>query len=63
VRSTFNKAPEPTPVVAAVLQAIKEKDPKFGYPVGKRSSIILLLRHFAYKVFEKSILKSLDASK
>jgi len=62
-KSTFDNAPEPTPVVAAVLQAIKEKDPTFGYPVGKGSSIILLLQHFAYKVFEKSILKSLNASK
>lgn len=62
-KSTFDKAPEPAPVVAAVLKAVKEKAPTFGYPVGKGSSIILLLQHFAYKIFEKSILKSIYASK
>ncbi|HTI60778.1 SDR family NAD(P)-dependent oxidoreductase [Mucilaginibacter sp.] len=62
-QSAFDKAPEPAPVVAAVLRAVKEKNPTFGYPVGKGSSIILLLQHFAYKVFEKSILKSVNASK
>jgi short-subunit dehydrogenase len=62
-KSTFDKAPEPAPVVTALLQAVKEKNPKFGYPVGKGSSIVLLLQHFAYKVFEKSILKSVSASK
>ncbi|MBD1384316.1 SDR family NAD(P)-dependent oxidoreductase [Mucilaginibacter rigui] len=62
-QSTFDKAPESAPVVAALLKAVKEKDPTFGYPVGKGSSIILLLQHFAYKIFEKSILKSINASK
>ncbi|QTE39795.1 SDR family NAD(P)-dependent oxidoreductase [Mucilaginibacter gossypii] len=62
-KSTFDKAPEPAPVVAALLKAVKEKNPTFSYPVGKGSSIILLLQHFAYKIFEKSILKSINASK
>lgn len=62
-KSTLDKAPEPAPVVATVLQAMKEKNPKFSYPVGKGSSIVLLLQHFSYKVFEKSILKSVNASK
>jgi short-subunit dehydrogenase len=62
-KSTFDKAPEPTPVIDKLLQTIKEKNPKFGYPVGKGSSVILLLQHFAYKIFEKSILKSVNASK
>jgi len=62
-KTTFDKAPEPTPVIATILQTVKEKNPKFSYPVGKGSSIILLLQHFAYKVFEKSILKSVNASK
>lgn len=62
-QSTFDKAPEPAPVVSALLQALKQKNPTFSYPVGKGSSIILLLQHFAYKFFEKSILKSINASK
>jgi short-subunit dehydrogenase len=62
-KSTFDKAPDPAPVIATLLQTIKEKNPKFSYPVGKGSSIVLLLQHFVYKVFEKSILKSVNASK
>jgi hypothetical protein len=62
-KSSFDKAPEPAPVIATLLRAVKEKDPTFGYPVGKGSSMVLLLQHFAYKIFEKSILKSINASK
>jgi short-subunit dehydrogenase len=62
-KSTFDKAPEPTPVIDTVLQTVREPNPKFSYPVGKGSSIILLLQKFAYNVFEKSILKSVNTSK
>ncbi|PWK79398.1 short-subunit dehydrogenase [Mucilaginibacter oryzae] len=62
-KQTFDKAPEPAPVIDALLRAVREKNPTFGFPVGKGSSIILLLQHFAYKLFEKSILKSVNASK
>ncbi|GAA3961154.1 SDR family NAD(P)-dependent oxidoreductase [Mucilaginibacter dorajii] len=62
-KETFDKAPEPTPVIDTLLRAVKEKNPTFGYPVGKGSSIVLLLQHFAYKFFEKSILKTINASK
>jgi len=62
-KTAFDKAPDPAPVIDTLLRAVKEKNPTFGYPVGKGSSIVLLLQHFAYKVFEKSILKSINASK
>ncbi|MEO6632904.1 MAG: SDR family NAD(P)-dependent oxidoreductase [Mucilaginibacter sp.] len=62
-QKSFDNAPEPTPVIETLLRTVKEKNPTFGYPVGKGSSIVLLLQHFAYKVFEKSILKSINASK
>lgn len=62
-KSTFDKAPEPAPVIDTLLQAVEAPNPKFSYPVGKGSSIVLLLQHFAYKVFERSILKSVNASK
>lgn len=62
-KRTFDKAPEPAPVIDTLLQTVKELNPKFSYPVGKGSSIVLLLQHFAYKVFEKSILKSVNSSK
>jgi len=62
-KETLDKAPEPTPVINTLLQTVEEINPGFSYPVGKGSSIALLLQHFAYKVFEKSILKSVNASK
>jgi short-subunit dehydrogenase len=62
-KKSFDDAPEPTPVIDTLLRAVKDKNPTFGYPVGKGSSIVLLLQHFAYKVFEKSILKSINGSK
>jgi len=62
-QKSFDNAPEPTLVINTLLQTVKETNPKFSYPVGKGSSIVLLLQHFAYKVFEKSILKSINASK
>ena len=62
-KNSFDDAPEPAPVLAALLQAVKDKNPKFGYPIGKGSSIVLLLQHFSYKIFEKSVLKSVNGSK
>lgn len=62
-KDTFKNAPEPTPVIDTVLRVVKNTNPKFSYPVGKGASIILLFQHFAYKAFEKSILKSVNASK
>ena len=62
-KKSFDDAPEPTPVIDTLLRTVKETNPEFSYPVGKGTSIILLLQHFAYKVFEKSILKSINASK
>ncbi|HVU94813.1 MAG TPA: SDR family NAD(P)-dependent oxidoreductase [Puia sp.] len=62
-KKSFDNAPEPAPVIATLLRTVNEPNPKFSYPVGKGSSFVLLLQHFAYKVFERSILKSIDASK
>jgi short-subunit dehydrogenase len=59
----FEKAPGPESVVNTVLKIVKEKNPKFNYPVGKGSSIALTLQKFAYSVFEDSILKGVNASK
>jgi len=62
-KKSFDNAPEPAPVIATLLRTVKEPNPKFSYPVGKGSSFVLLLQHFAYKVFERSILKSINTSK
>jgi short-subunit dehydrogenase len=61
-KQTFDKAPEPEPVINTVLKIIKEKKPKYSYPVGKGASMILTLQRFAYNVFENSILKSVNAA-
>lgn len=61
-RNEFEKAPGPEPVVNTVLKIVKEKNPKFSYPVGKGSSIALILQNFSYSVFENSILKGVNAA-
>ena len=62
-KKEFEKAPGPEPVVNTVLKIVKEKNPKFSYPVGKGSSTALILQKFAYSVFENSILKDVNAAK
>jgi short-subunit dehydrogenase len=57
----FDKAAGPEPVINTVLKIVNEKTPKFSYPVGKRSGLILTLQRFAYNVFENSILKRVNA--
>jgi len=57
----IENAPGPNAVVETVLKIINEKNPKFNYPVGKGSSLILMLQRFAYNGFENSILKRVAA--
>ena len=62
-KTQFNNAPGPEPVINTILKIVNKKTPKYSYPVGKGSSMILTLQRFAYSVFEKSVLKSINASK
>lgn len=57
-RDLFEKAPEPTPVIDTLLKVIGDKNPKFNHPVGKGASLFLAIQLFAYKTFEKSIIKN-----
>jgi len=59
----FNKAPEPSPVINTLLKLIEDKNPSFNHPVGKGSSLFLAIQHFAYKLFEKSIIKNINKFK
>jgi len=59
----FNKAPEPTAVVDTIIKSIDSNNPKFSYPVGKGTSMILTLQRFAYNVFESVVLKGINKSK
>jgi short-subunit dehydrogenase len=61
-KTQFSNAPGPEPVINTVLKIINKKTPKYSYPVGKGSSMILTLQRFAYSVLEKSILKSVNAA-
>jgi short-subunit dehydrogenase len=59
----FAKAPEPTAIVNTVMDIIKEANPKFSYPVGKGTSLILTLQRFAYNAFENVVLKGINSVK
>lgn len=59
----FKKAPEPTAVIDTIIKIIDTKNPKFSYPVGKGTSMILTLQRFAYNAFESVVLKGINKSK
>ncbi|MGM8361814.1 SDR family NAD(P)-dependent oxidoreductase [Flavobacterium sp. ARAG 55.4] len=59
----FSKAPEPTAVVDTIIKIIDSNNPKFSYPVGKGTSMILTLQRFAYNTFESVVLKGINKSK
>jgi hypothetical protein len=44
-----------------VLKIINEKAPKYSYPVGKGTSIILTMQRFSYNVLESTVLKRVSA--
>jgi short-subunit dehydrogenase len=62
-KDVFAKAAEPTPVIDTVIKLVGNKDPKFNHPVGKGASVILAAQHFAFKVFENSIVKDVNKAK
>ena len=62
-KGVFAKSAEPTPVIDTVIKLAGDKDPKFNHPVGKGASIIVAVQHFAYKIFENSILKDIYKAK
>jgi short-subunit dehydrogenase len=62
-KQEFDKAAAPEPVINTVIKIVKEENPKYSYPVGKGASMILTLQRFAYGVFEKSVLKGVNAAK
>ena len=62
-KTQFNNAPGPEPVMNTVLKIVNEKNPKYSYPVGKGSSMILTLQRFAYSLLENTILKNVNAAK
>lgn len=58
----LQKAPEPIAVADTIIKVINSRNPKFNYPVGKGTSMILALQRFLYNAFESVILKGIDKS-
>jgi short-subunit dehydrogenase len=56
----FDNAPEPTPVIKTVLKLVEAKEPKFNHTVGKGANVLLGLQHYAYKTFEKAMIKNIN---
>ncbi|PJZ44933.1 SDR family NAD(P)-dependent oxidoreductase [Leptospira brenneri] len=59
-KAEFANSPSPEPVIQTVLKLVNKKNPGFHYPVGKGARLILFLQHFAYRLFETSILKKMN---
>lgn len=62
-RKELANAPEPTEFIKTVMKIMNEANPKFSYPVGKGTSLILTLQRFAYNAFEKVVLKGINSVK
>lgn len=55
----LDEAESPYVVAKIITKLIGTKEPKFSNPVGKMSGMIVFLQHYAPKMFENSILKSI----
>jgi short-subunit dehydrogenase len=62
-KNLFAKSPEPAPVIDTVVKLVGDKSPGFNHPVGKGASVILAVQHFAFKLFENSIVKDVNNAK
>ena len=49
-------------MVATIARLIGTAEPKFSNPVGKMTGMILFLQQYAPKMFEGSILKSVQTA-
>ena len=56
-----DKAEDPSMVAAIVLKVVQADKPKFRNIVGKGTSTLLNLQHFAYGFLEKNVLKQLNS--
>lgn len=56
----LHKAEDPILVAERVINVIQTKQPKFRNVVGKGSSTLINMQHFAYGILEKNILKQLN---
>ena len=61
--NAIQNAPEAGAVIDTVMKIVNEKKPRFSYPIGKGTSLILMLQWFAYNALEDSILKRVNKTK
>jgi short-subunit dehydrogenase len=59
----LDEAEAPDAVVQTITKLIGTKEPRFSNPVGKMTGMILFLQSYAPKMFEGSILKSVQTAK
>jgi short-subunit dehydrogenase len=57
-----DQAEEPIIVAEKVLKVVQTDKPKFRNIVGKGTSVLINLQHFAYGILEKNVLKQLNKS-
>ncbi|MCI9845775.1 SDR family oxidoreductase [Flavobacterium pectinovorum] len=55
-----DKAEDPAMVAEKVLKVVQTAKPKFRNIVGKGTSVLINLQHFAYGILEKNVLKQLN---
>lgn len=55
------QAEDPKMVAEKVLKVVQAKNPKFRNIVGKGTSTLINLQHFAYGILEKNVLKKLNS--
>lgn len=58
----IDEAEAPDAVVHTITKLIGTKEPRFSNPVGKMTGLILFLQSYAPKMFEGSILKSVETA-
>ena len=57
-----DQAEDPAMVAEKVLKVVRTDKPKFRNIVGKGTSTLINLQHFAYGILEKNVLKQLNKS-
>lgn len=58
----LDEAQAPDAVVDTIVKLIGTKEPRFSNPVGKMTGMILFLQNYAPKMFEGSVLKSVQTA-
>lgn len=61
-KNLVEQAEDPAMVAEKVIKVVQTDKPKFRNIVGKGTSVLINLQHFAYGILEKNVLKQLNKS-